>query len=89
MSMLDIAKVLKTRLADAAKRVPTRQLPNWFVRFVGLFDSRVRPMVPLLDSTRHASSAKAERVLGWRPRPREDAIVATAESLIKFGIVAT
>ena len=53
------------------------------------FDSRVRPMVPLLDSTRHASSAKAERVLGWRPRPREDAIVATAESLIKFGIVAT
>jgi hypothetical protein len=46
-------------------------------------------MVPLLDSTRHASSAKAERVLGWRPRPREDAIVATAESLIRFGIVAS
>ena len=89
MSMLDIAKVLKAHLAGAAKKVPTRQLANWFVRFVGLFDSRVRPMVPLLDSTRHASSAKAERVLGWRPRPREDAIVATAESLIKFGIVAT
>src|SRR5262249_4652977 len=33
MSMLDIAKVLKTRMAGAAKKVPTRQLPNWFVRF--------------------------------------------------------
>jgi len=48
-------------------------------------DARV---VPLLDSTRRATSAKAERMLGWRPRSREDAIVATAESLIKFGIVA-
>jgi hypothetical protein len=33
------------------------------------------------------ASAKAERVLGWKPRSREDAIVATAESLVKFGIV--
>jgi nucleoside-diphosphate-sugar epimerase len=88
MSMLDIATVLKTRLGDAAKRVPTRQLPNWLVRIVALLDPTVRPMLPLLDNTRHATSAKAERVLGWRPRSREDAIVATAESLIKFGIVA-
>ena len=88
MSMLDIAKVLKTHLGEAAKRVPTRQLPNWLVRVVALFDPTVRPMLPLLDNTRHATSEKAERVLGWRPRPREDAIVATAQSLMKFGIVA-
>ena len=88
MSMLDIARVLKTRLGDAAKKVPTRQLPNWLVRVVALFDPTVRPMLPLLDNTRHATSAKAERVLGWKPRSREDAIAATGESLIKFGIVA-
>ena len=87
MSMLDIAKVLKSRLGDAAKKVPTRQLPNWFVRLVALFDSRMRPLVPLLDNTRHATSAKARRVLGWNPRPREEAVVASAESLMKFGIV--
>lgn len=62
-------------------------MPNWLVRVVSLFDPTVRPMLPLLDNTRHASSAKAERVLGWKPRSREDAIVATAESLMKFGIV--
>jgi nucleoside-diphosphate-sugar epimerase len=88
MSMLDIATVLRARLGDAARKVPTRQLPNWLVRVVALFDRTVRPMVPLLDNTRHATSAKAERMLGWKPRSREDAIVATAESLIKFGIVA-
>ena len=88
MSMLDIATVLKRRMGDAAKRVPTHQLPNWLVRVVALFDPTVRPLLPLLDNTRHATSEKAERVLGWRPRSREDAIVATAESLVKFGIVA-
>ena len=87
MSMLDIATILKARLGDAAKKVPTRQLPNWLVRFVALFDPTMRTLVPLLDNKRYATSAKAERVLGWKPRSREDAIVATAESLMKFGIV--
>jgi nucleoside-diphosphate-sugar epimerase len=87
LSMLDIAGVLKARLPDAARKVPTRQLPDWFVRFVALFDPRMRQLLPLLGHVRHASSAKAERVLGWKPRPREDAIVATANSLRKFGLV--
>ena len=87
MSMLDIATVLRARLGDTAKKVPTRQLPNWLVRFGALFDRTMRPLLPLLDNTRRATSAKAERVLGWKPRSREDAIVATAESLLKFGIV--
>jgi nucleoside-diphosphate-sugar epimerase len=87
MSMLDIAKVLKTRLGVAAKKVPTRQLPNWFVRLVARFDPSVRQLLPLLGNVRNATSAKAERLLGWRPRPREEAIIATAESLLKFGIL--
>ena len=31
MSMLDIAKVLEQRMGDAAKKVPTRELPSWLV----------------------------------------------------------
>src|SRR5262249_49783648 len=87
LSMLEIATVLRTRLGAAASKVPTRELPNWLVRAAARFDRTVRPLVPLLDSTRRATSAKAERLLGWRPRPPEDAIVATAESLVRFGIV--
>jgi len=87
MSMLAIAAVLRERLGDAAKRVPTRELPSWLVRLVARFDRDLKTLVPLLDSTRRATSAKAQRMLGWRPRSPEDAIVATAESLIKFGIV--
>ena len=87
MSMLAIAAVLRERLGDAAKKVPTRELPSWLVRLVARFDRDLKTLVPLLDSTRRATSAKAQRMLGWRPRSPEDAIVATAESLIKFGIV--
>ncbi len=87
MSMLDIAKVLKARMGDAARKVPTRQIPNWVVRIVARFDGRMRQLLPLLGTIRRPTSAKAERVLGWKTRPREDAIVATAESLIRFGIV--
>jgi nucleoside-diphosphate-sugar epimerase len=86
MSMLDIARLLKARLGDAARKVPTRELPNWLVRVASRFDPKLRPLVPLLDSTRRATSAKAQRLLGWRPRSPEEALVATAESLIKFGV---
>ena len=87
MSMRDIAKVLKARMGNAAAKVPTRQLPNWLVRTVALFDPGLRQLLPLLGNIRDATSAKAERVLGWKPRSREDAIVATAESLVRFGVL--
>jgi dihydroflavonol-4-reductase len=88
MSMLDIAKVLKARLGDSAKKVPTRRLPNWVVRLAALFDPATQQLLPLLGKIRNATSEKAQRVLHWTPRSREDAVAATAESLVKFGIVS-
>jgi nucleoside-diphosphate-sugar epimerase len=35
-----------------------------------------------------ATGAKAERLLGWRPRPIEDTIVDTAESLLAHGLAS-
>ena len=57
------------------------------MRFVARFDRTMKPLVPLLDNTRRPTAAKALRVLDWKPRSREDAIVATAESLVRFGVV--
>ena len=87
MSMLDIAKVLKAHLGDAARKVPTRELPNWIVRIFARFDPSMRQLLPMLGKIRNATSAKAERLLGWKPRPREEVIVDTARSLLKLGIV--
>lgn len=87
MSMLDIARVLRARLGEAARKVPTRELPDWVVRLVAVFDRRMKALLPLLNTRRRATSAKAERVLGWSPRVREEAVVASAESLIRLGVV--
>jgi nucleoside-diphosphate-sugar epimerase len=42
LSMSEIAQILKDRLGDKAKKVPTRKLPDLLVRCAGLFDSEVR-----------------------------------------------
>ncbi|HME05554.1 MAG TPA: hypothetical protein VKG25_00835 [Bryobacteraceae bacterium] len=34
-----------------------------------------------------AKRDKARRMLGWSPRSNEDAVVATAESLMRFGLL--
>lgn len=87
MSIKEMADVLRARLGDAARRVPTRELPNWLVRLVGLFDSEIRSIVPELGNRKNATSAKAQSLLGWDPRPREDAIAAAGESLDRLGLL--
>jgi dihydroflavonol-4-reductase len=87
MTMLEIAQTLKARLGTAASRVPTRVLPDWLVRIVGLFDGQAAQIVTELGKARNATGAKAMRMLGWAPRSREEAIVATGESLIRLGLL--
>lgn len=87
MTMLDIANALRARMGDAAKKVPKRELPNWLVRLASLRDQEVKQVVPELGKFRNATNEKARRLLGWSPRSNEDAIVATAESLVRLGLL--
>jgi nucleoside-diphosphate-sugar epimerase len=87
MSILDIAKVLKSRMGAAAKRVPTRELPNWLVRLVALRDPALKAVLPGLGKVKNATNEKARRVLGWAPRSKEESIMATAESLVRLGLL--
>jgi dihydroflavonol-4-reductase len=84
MSLLEIARVLRERLGAAAKRAPTRSLPNWALRLTALFNPTVRELLPELGKSKNGSHEKASRLLGWAPRSNEDAIVATAESLLRL-----
>jgi len=87
LSMRDIALVLRQRLGEAARRVPVRELPDWLLRVVALVDKSVGQIVPELGKRKNASSEKARRVLGWTPRTADEAIVATAESLLRLGLL--
>jgi nucleoside-diphosphate-sugar epimerase len=87
MLIHDIAKVLKNRMGEAGKKVPTRQLPNWLVRIAALRDPVVKQILPELGKLKHGSNEKARRLLGWRPRSSEEAIISSAESLLDLNLL--
>jgi nucleoside-diphosphate-sugar epimerase len=87
LAMLDIAKILKARMGAFAARVPRRQLPNWLVRLAALRDPAIKLILPELGKKKNATSEKAKRLLGWAPRSNEEAVVATAESLVRLGLL--
>ncbi len=87
MWMVDVAKVLRRRMGAAAGKVSTHVLPNWLVRLAARRNPIMKGLVPWLGVNMNATSEKARRLLGWAPRSSEEAIVATAESLIRLGLL--
>ena len=82
-----IAEVLKARMGEAASRVPTRVVPDIVLRLAALFDAGIAQTLPELGKMKHGTNEKSRRLLGWAPRSNEDAIEATAESLMRLGLL--
>jgi dihydroflavonol-4-reductase len=87
MSIQEISLLLKARMGSAAARAPTQVMPDWMVRLAALFSPALAQVVPELGKIKRISSEKARRVLGWTPRSNADALVATAESLLRLGLL--
>ncbi len=87
MSLPQIAMFLKSKLPAIAKSISTKTLPDWVVRVTALFNAKAKAIAPMLGVNRNASNEKAKKILGWLPKSNEEAILAAAESLIKFGNV--
>ncbi|UFX47896.1 aldehyde reductase [Bradyrhizobium sp. 41S5] len=87
MSVLQVARLLRGKLGSKARRVPRFQAPDWMMRLAARRNPLARAALPLLGKVRRSTSAKAQNLLGWRPRGNEEMIVATAESLIRLGLV--
>jgi nucleoside-diphosphate-sugar epimerase len=66
MSIVEIAKVLKARMGASAKRVPTRQLPDWLVRLAALRDPTIKadPARTRQEEERHERKGQATAGLG-------------------------
>jgi dihydroflavonol-4-reductase len=80
--VVEIARILKSYTNRTAK-----ELPNWLVRIAALRNPAVKLLVPMLGIVLNVSSEKARRVLGWSPRSTEDAIKATADSLVRLKLI--
>ncbi|MFE7122984.1 SDR family oxidoreductase [Streptomyces sp. NPDC057617] len=87
VSFLHIALALRARLSEAAAKAPTRSAPPWLLRLLAAVNPALRETVPQLGVVRRASNVKARKELDWSPRSNEDAVVATAESLVRLGLL--
>lgn len=86
--LADIGAALRTALGDRANRVPHRRLPNIAVRAAARLDPSMRPMAAELGYRKRVSTEKARRVLGFSPRPWEEAVAAAGESMVAQGAPA-
>lgn len=87
VSMFEMSEILRSGLGDNGPKKKIRELPDFVVRLVALFNPLAREAVPRLGIKGEASNRKAREMLGWDFISSEDSIVASGESLIKLGLV--
>ncbi len=87
LSIKDIARVLKRDFPAYGKKLPKFVLPTWLAGLASRFDPGLKLIIGELGRDARVSNEKAKRVLGWAPRPEDEAIRASAESLIAAGRV--
>jgi nucleoside-diphosphate-sugar epimerase len=87
MWMREMARTLRDGLGPAGAKVSTRQLPDWVVRLTSVFDKSLRDITVSLGRRNRHTTEKAERLLGWRPRPATETVIDCANSLIAHGVV--
>src|SRR5262249_5291442 len=80
--MEDMARELRSRLGERARKVPTRRMPDVVVRILARFDPSLRAVVPAPGRTPPHRADKAEQALGWRARPGTATVVDCATSLL-------
>ena len=79
--------MLRARFGKAAEKVSTQVWPDEQVRIAGESNPQLKGVVPLLGYDMRATGKKAESLLAWTPRSSEEAITASAESLIRLGLL--
>jgi dihydroflavonol-4-reductase len=63
--------------------VPLTEIPDDVLRAAAAVDPALERIAQEVGRLLQVRAEKARRVLGWRPRSREEAILATAESLLR------
>lgn len=82
---IDAARLLRQHHPD--RRIPRVELPDWAVRLYALFDRDVRDNIGELGYAKRLDSSAAIQLLGRPLIPSDQAILATAKSLIEHRLV--
>ena len=84
--MIEIAEILRDGLPpEHSRKVPKRQMPDWMVSVLALFNAGVRSIKGELGKTRNVDASHARERLGWQTRDERESILDCAKSLIARG----
>ena len=78
---------LRENFPEYRKKISVRDMPNFLLKIISIFDGSVARFVPDLDIKKEIDISLAHKLLGWQPRSPEESIEAGARSLIELGIV--
>jgi len=85
--MIDIARAIRSQLGEVARKVPSRELPDWMVKLVALFDPTARQIIPELGREVRVDNMLTRDALQMTFIPAADAAAAMARSLIELKVV--
>ena len=84
--LVDVARAIRAELGPVARKVPSRELPDWAVRMAALFDPTVRQIVHELGRDVQVDNTLTRRVLGTSFVPATAAAATMARSLVDLGL---
>jgi len=85
LSFAEIGEILEDVYPNA--KLPKFEAPNLLLRFMSLFDDRIKAILPDLGHTPHADSAYVTGITSVMPRPAKESVLASAADLVANGAV--
>jgi len=82
----ELSDILRKAYPDVRK-MPKGSMPNFIVRLLGLFDDRIKSILPDLGIFHHADAEYVSNITKVVPRPAKEAILSSAQSLIENGVI--
>lgn len=82
ITMPEMARLLKDRLGEQGAKISTMTIPDFVIRIGARFNSSMAVMNTLIGMKHRHNVTKAQRLLGWKPRPIEDTVLETAEYVL-------
>lgn len=81
-----ISACLANEFPDYANKLPSKTLPDFVIKFLGLFDPVLGFTAKSLGQQVHYDCTPAHQ-LGWQPRSPEEAIISAAKSMIELKLI--
>ena len=85
--LIELSQIMAEAMPEYAKKLPKKELPNFMVKFISLFDSSAKTLIPDLEIVMQTDTSYAEDLLGLQYNPAKDCISDTAKSVVRLGLV--